>query len=229
MDEEMRATPLILAPTHSIETRLLSTAAVALHLHFLRSGVPSFILLGFGARKFPLLSMLRNLEGHRIALFYYGHGTKKTLIGSEFLNRPFKRTHLITEELDDRWNASILAHLKDSLVFTVACDSADDLGAFLVNNGVRAFVGSTKPLYIVHNLDFNHDRVPDMTDIFTTAPRRLLEGASVDQAVEDFRTRARELMSNYKHVSRVPEVSDVLEYDLRYYTVVGDGGWTWDE
>ena len=225
----MRASPLIIAPTHSRETRLLSAAAVNLHKYFLSKGVRSSILLGFSARKAAFLVRLRMMERQRLAVFYYGHGTKETIIGDEFINRPMPRSHLVTKSLQNPANRKIVDLLRDSLFFTVACESADNLGSWLVDNGVKAFVGSTQPMWITSDFDWDGNGVADITDIMTLAPRRLLEGASLDQAVEDFRGRALEMMNNYQFEVGDSELSKMMDFNVRDYKVLGDGGWKFDE
>ena len=224
----MRASPLIIAPTHSKETRLLSSAAVNLHRYFISKGVESSILLGFGARKAPFLVRLRIMERKRLAIFYYGHGTKETIIGDEFINRQMPRSHLVTKSLENPANRKVIELLRDSLFFTVACDSAEDLGSWLVDNGVRAFVGSTQPMWITQDVDWDKNGVADITDVMTLAPRRLLEGVSLDQAVEDFRGRALEMMNTYQFEVGDPDLSKMMDLNVRDYRVIGDGGWKFD-
>ena len=224
----MLASPLIIAPTHSRETRLLSSAAVNLHRYFLSRGVKSSILLGFGARKAPFLVRLRLMERKRLAVFYYGHGTKTTIIGDEFINRPMPRSHLVTKNVNNPASRKILELLKDSLFFTVACESADDLGAWLVENGVTAFVGSSQPMWITSDMDWDGNGVADITDVMTLAPRRLLEGVSLDQAVEDFRCRALEMLNNYHFEVGDSELSKMMDFNVRDYKVIGNGGWKFD-
>jgi hypothetical protein len=225
----MPTVALIIAPTHSKETRLLSTSAVNLHNYFQRSGVRSYILLGFGARRIPLITMLRSLWGSRLAIFYYGHGSPKTLIGSELINRPIKQLHLITENMRDPLNQRIVRLLRGSIIYTVACDSAEDLGQWLVERGVRAFVGSSKPMWITQDLDFDNDRIPDMTTILTYGPRRLLEGVSLAQAVEDYRSQAMMMANDYSFKHNFPELTEIMDQNVKYYRVIGDGEWKWDD
>ncbi len=225
----MPVVPLIIAPTHSKETRLLSTSAVNLYNYFRLAGARPYILLGFGARRIPLLSMLRSFKGYRLAIFYYGHGTPKTLIGSELITRPMRQFHLLTENLTDPMNKRIVRLLKGSIIYTVACDSAEDLGEWLVEHGVRAFVGSTKPMWITQDLDFNRDHVPDMTTILTLGPRRLLEGYPLSQAVEDYRSIATMMANDYSFKSDFPELTEILDQNVKYYNVIGDGEWRWND
>jgi len=222
----MRAVPLIVAPTHSKETRLLATAAVHLHRWFLSQGFKSNILLGFGARKAPLMAMLNSLRGQPIAMFYYGHGTKKTLLGSEFITRKMPPFHMLTKKRDP-WNNRIISLLRGALIFTVACDSADDLGNYLVSRGIRSFVGSKEPMWITQNLDFDKDGTPDMTGLFTLAPRQLAQGMVLDQAVENYKNRALEMRANYVFNTKYPEVGGLMEKNIRNYGIIGDQGWTW--
>ena len=224
----MRAVPSIVAPTHSKETRWLATAAVHLHRWFLKHGFRSNILLGFGARKAPLMTMLNSLRGQPIALFYYGHGTKRTLIGSEFITRKMPPFHLLTMRRDP-WNTRIIERLRGALIFTVACDSAEELGNYLVGKGIRAFVGSKEPMWITQNLDFDKDGTPDMTSLFTLAPRQLAQGMVLDQAVENYKNKALSMRSNYVFNTRHPEVGELMDKNIRTYGVIGDQGWTWYE
>jgi len=225
----MAAVPLIISPTHSKETRLLATSAVNLHKWFQGAGVRSHILLGFGARKVPLIAKLNALRGQRLAVFYYGHGTATTLIGSEFINRPRRKMHLITMNERDPLNRRIISMLQGALIYTIACDSAETLGTWLVEHGIGAFVGSTKPMWITQDLDFNKDGVPDMTSILTLGPRRLYEGHSLAQSVEDYRTYAMSLASDYRFKFKFPELTGVMDDNINFYRVIGDGRWSWDE
>ena len=222
----MRAVPLIVAPTHSKETRLLATAAVTLHRWFLSKGFKSNILLGFGARKVPLLTMLNSLRGQPIAMFYYGHGTKQTLLGSELVTRKMPPFHMLTKR-QDPWNTKIIERLKGALIFTVACDSAGDLGNYLVSRGIRAFVGSREPMWITQNLDFDRDGTPDMTKLFTLAPMQLAQGITLDQAVENYKNAALSMRANYVFNTRYPGVGALMDKNIRSYGVTGDQGWTW--
>jgi len=225
----MATVPLIIAPTHSKETRLLSTSAVNLHRYFQRSGVSSHILIGFGARKVPLLAKLTALRGQRLAVFYYGHGTPTSLIGSELINRPRRKLHLVTMNEDDPYNMGIVNALKGSLIYTIACDSAETLGAWLVERGVRAFVGSSKPMWITQDLDFNKDHIPDMTSVLTLGPRKLLEGFMLDQAVEDYRSYAMTMAADYSFKFLFPDLTGIMDENVKFYRVIGDGRWTWNE
>lgn len=223
----MRAVPLVVAPTHSKETRLLASAAVHLYRYFKANGWHPHILVGIGARKVPLLTKLNQLRDRRIALFYYGHGSKNSLIGSELLSRNIHPHRMLTER-DDPVNQGIVRRLKDGLVYTVACDSADELGVYLVERGVGAFVGSTQPMWIVQNLDFDADSIPDMTELLTLGPRHLAEGESLEQAVEDYRCRALEMRNNYTWHTTYPEVAEIMEQNLVHYKIIGDKGWMLD-
>lgn len=224
----MQAVPIIVSPTHSKETRLLATSAVTLHRFFKSKGIRSNILLGFGARKLPLLTAMNAAKGRRIALFYYGHGTQQTLIGSEVLTRPFSRCHLVTKNLKNPIMRKMYQSLKDGLVFTIACDSAANLGTFMVDNGIRAFVGSIKPMEITHDLDFDRDGVRDMRDVMTIAPRSLVEGANLSQAVENYRTRALEMFNAYNFKVSAPDLQQMMDRNIKYYKIIGDGGWMFD-
>ena len=184
--------------------------------------------MGFSARKAPFLVRLKIMERQRLAVFYYGHGTKQTIIGDEFMNRPIPRAHLVTKDLDKPANRKTVELLRGCLFFTVACDSADDLGYWLVDNGVEAFVGSTQPMWITQDFDWDGNGVADITDVMTLAPRRLLEGASLDQAVEDFRGRALEMMNNYQFEVGASDLSEMMDFNVRDYKVIGNGGWKFD-
>jgi len=221
----MRAAPLIIAPSHTRETRILAPAAVNLYRFFLSNGVRAHLIAGTGARRLPLLVKLRALREQRIAVFYYGHGTKKTLIGDELGIRKTPNFHLVTENLGNRINRRIIEGLQGSLVYTIACDSADDLGEFLVANGVRAFVGSTVPMFITHDFDWDRNNVPDITDAMTVGPRRLYGGATLEQAVEDYRSRAFTMMNEYDFKVRNKELSLMMDQNVRNYKIIGDGGW----
>jgi len=226
----MRATPLIVAPSHSKETRLLAPAAVNLYRFFISNGIRAHLIAGTGARRLPLLVKLKALRNHRIAMFYYGHGTKKTLIGDELVNRKTPQFHLVTKDLGNRINRKVIEGLQGAMIYTVACDSADDLGEFLVGNGVRAFVGSTMPMFITQDFDWDRNRVPDITDVMTLGPRRLYGGATLEQAVEDFRGRAFEMMNDYNFNVQNKELAFMMDQNVRNYKVIGDGGWRfWQE
>ncbi len=223
----MRAVPLVIAPTHSAASRLLSAAAVHLYRYFAANGWHPHILLGFGARKMPLLWKLNSMRGRRVALFYYGHGTKDSLVGSELLSRERAKFRMISERADPV-NRAIVRRLEGALVYTVACDSADDLGAYLVERGAGAFVGSTQPMWIVQDLDFDKDDIPDMTELLTLGPRHLAEGAGLEQAVEDYRCRALEMKNNYIFNTGYPEVADIMEQNINHYKIIGEKGWMMD-
>lgn len=223
----MRAVPLVVAPTHSKESRLLAAAAVHLYRYFKANGWRPHVLVGIGARKVPLLAKLNALRGRRVAMFYYGHGTKNSLIGSEILSRNLKPRRMITER-SDPLNVSIIRRLEGALLYTVACDSAGDLGVHLVNSGVGAFVGSTQPMWIVQDLDFDADSIPDMTELLTLGPRKLAEGANLEQAVEDYRCRALEMRNNYIFESAYPDIADIMYQNIDHYQVIGEKGWMMD-
>jgi hypothetical protein len=225
----MKATALIIAPTHSRETRLLSTAAVHLHHWLMDKGEESYILIGVGARKLPLLTMLNNLRGRKLAVFYYGHGTHNTLIGSEVLVRKRPKRHLLTDNEGNPLNRRIVEGLQGSMIYTVACDSAVDLGRWLTERGVRAFAGSTMPMWIVQNLDFDGNGVPDMTDLLTFAPRRLAENIPLGEAVESYKERAYEMRTNYTLETPYGDMADVIDPNVDYYTIIGDKGWKWND
>lgn len=175
-----------------------------------------------------MLAMLNSLNGRPIALFYYGHGTKRTLIGSEFITRKMPPFHMLNKR-SDPWNNKIIERLKGGLIFTVACDSADDLGNYLVSRGIRAFVGSREPMWITQNLDFDQDGTPDMTGLFTLAPKQLAQGVALDQAVENYKNKALEMRANYVFNTRYPEVGALMDKNIRNYGVIGDQGWMWDD
>jgi len=223
----MQAIPIVVAPTHSKETRLLSTAAVHLYRYLRANGWHPHILVGIGARRLPMLAKLNAIKGGRIAMFYYGHGTKNSLIGSEIISRRRSPMRLITKR-SDPVNRAIVRRLEGGLLYTIACDSADDLGVHLVNSGVDSFVGSTQPMWIVQNLDFDADDVPDMTELLTLGPRHLAEGASLDQAVEDYKCRALEMGHNYTFNSEYPELADIMVPNIEHYKVIGNKGWMMD-
>jgi hypothetical protein len=120
---------------------------------------------------------------------YCGHGNAKELTPNG-------------QPIFDDSNASYFA---GAVVIAIACESAKWLGLTAVSKGAKAYIGFTDLVYIPESTDA-HNYMGDFVRAFMTIPLSLLDGYTVNQAVQNFKEQCDRYAQKY----------DEKEYDEVY-------------
>lgn len=117
-------------------------------------------------------------------VFFNGHGTPASIHGHK------------NDKVIDVKSASLL---KEKVVYARSCDALSELGTEAVNKGCKAFIGYKGKFLIPRTNEYESTPAKDKTarpvlQVSNIIGKRLLKGATVQKAIDDTQSRARELM-----------------------------------
>lgn len=203
--------PFIVFPSFSEATRISSLIADNLDEWFRNEGYDTWGLEENAANPLRLRQELRNynmaVNGRKffplvntwlhtspqtdrpLMLVYVGHGQDGALIGNERWGFASEFGQLLSTR-PGPLNLSVVNTLRDAIVVTIACDSLQELGPWLVERGIGAYTGCSTPIDVSLD-DMDGDDVPDIVKMFSIIPQQLALGATVEDAVEAMKADAR--------------------------------------
>jgi hypothetical protein len=156
---------VVAAPVMDTPTIISSWAAKIVDEYARRKGYETIPLFGPLANSFSLLFINSNI------FFYYGHGTKDSLIG-EFIFLPMVSTLNV-----DR--------LRDKIVFTMACNSGKELGRLAVEKGAKCYLGAVTEMYAAFPAS-DRNYLDDWIYLQTIIPIGLLNGDTAGEAYNKY-------------------------------------------
>lgn len=163
--------------------------------------------------KYKILSWIRanrltlSFNKHYDAVFYFGHGLKDRLGDFFIYILP------IISKRNVHW-------FKDKIIYTMACDSSQELGKFAIERGVRAYFGQTKKYYAFQP-SLNYKYLNDWYDLIISIPKYLMCGDSCFMALQKYEKKANELYSKYLNLNNRMNIS-MLFSNAMYLELYGD-------
>lgn len=194
-------------------TSLSAIAAGRLAAFLNEKKVPFTLLPGLLPGRWYFETFLQN-HPEVDAIFYLGHGTEKTLVGSE-----------VFWAMLDTENNKIL---KDKIVWTMACLSAVDLGPDSIKDGCRAWFGHLV-LYNAAYSDESHAFMDDWIDYVIHTPKLLAQGLTCGEAFAAYKAKLAGYIARYEEMERDPTkypnadwVVTTARSNLTEYRLLGD-------
>lgn len=138
------------------------------------------LLWGIAANRLAFNYMAK--KKHYDIVMYVGHGTKGNLKGE----------HIFGSIINKR-NISLL---KDSIVLTMACLSAAELGKTAIQKGVKAYIGGTDLIY-AHYPEKERDYLKDWRDEYSTYFKEVIDGKNVYDAYRSFQNKMTHYINIY--------------------------------
>lgn len=171
---------LVIAPLMDIPTATSFDTASHLIEWAQARGHTVLTLTGSAALR-PLL-VFRMLAQNPDLVSYFGHGTENALIGS-FIFYAMA-------------NPSVAPMFQETIVHTMACLSAVELGHAMIHAGSPAYFGADYYLLAAFP-EPDHNYLADWKDYMTVIPKSLLDGESTGMAFERYRQRCTEYIQLY--------------------------------
>ncbi|MCD6161946.1 MAG: hypothetical protein J7K40_05985 [candidate division Zixibacteria bacterium] len=126
--------------------------------------------------------VIKKLVENGDALFvYYGHGYPSKLCG--------RIPPLCTKDAEGFIDTENTDVLRDSVTYAVSCWTAKRLGRSAEAAGAQCYVGFRKPVYVAFPLK-EHNYRADIIDVWNTFPLRMIEGATVANAMTAMRDKS---------------------------------------
>lgn len=171
---------LVIAPLMDIPTATSFNTATHLVEWARAQGHTVLTLAGSTALR-PLL-IYQMLAQNPDIVSYFGHGTENALIGS-FIFYAMA-------------NPSVAPMFKETIVHTMACLSALELGQAIVQAGSPAYFGADYYLLAAFP-EPDHNYLADWQDYMTVIPKSLLGGEPTGVAFERYKRRCSEYIQRY--------------------------------
>ena len=182
----------------------------------LNSGFKFETLDGVMANKPPFLNILRTKPEIDLVI-YAGHGTPDALCGDSLLCNMFTIVDV------PRYKRLI----EDKIVIAAPCClSARKLGKVMIENGARAYLGSTESMYAQFN-DEDHAYMLDWYDMFLTLYKHtVLENAG--RGYDMYIRKCQHYIDFYYAHIREWKNADwnimAVKRNMKYFTLLGDRG-----
>lgn len=229
--------PLIIHPYFSDAT-VISTK-LASHLidwFYFERGIQTFDVPGFHARPRTLIRTLHEMRiwdgGSTPLVVYIGHGKEESWLGYEyhtFLDRLLSLPNQVLLDTSHRLlNNLMINNLKNSIIVSIACRTLSTLGPFLINHGIKAYLGSTTNMNVSLE-DYNQDDIRDIYDLYSMPVKTLALGGTVREAAENTRALAAKYKSCCGRLSGGfrDECNELFSLVRDNYGYVGDGDARW--
>lgn len=190
--------PLIICPTMTKETMLVSFAADELNKYFIKHGFSPMYLTDLRVRKGLLFrSTFLNPEFKRgqNLVIYYGHGFPDSWVGLETpRHRLVPRTRLLVNGVNTDWIAN------SNYIYTMACYTMQSLGKSMVKDHGALLYGGSKSKVNFELYDSIHDDEMsyDFVEVFNSFPIALAHGLTIGQAIEVFYKTIDEYLRRYE-------------------------------
>lgn len=172
----MKKKILLIAPLIDIPTITSNLLAYDLLAYLGRDNIKDKfdvdLLWGLGANRlsFDFYTKFKKYD----LVMYVGHGTKNNLKGE----------HLFGSII----NKNNISRLKDSIVLTMACSSAAELGRVAIQKGVKAYIGGEDLIYASYP-EKERNYLDDWRDEYGTYFKEVIDGKNVYEAYRDFQRK----------------------------------------
>lgn len=202
----IKGTVIIVAPHMDLPTTFSAEAAFELADWLETHGVKYKMLYGVQANPYSFKFAIRLFKPKLIC--YYGHGTPSSLFG--------QWGNMVTVE-----SAYILGN---QLVYTMACESAKELGKRVGELNGNYF-GSTQPMYGGFP-EFEHNYLKDFIECWNIIPRYLLAGYTAEKALQAYKSRCSYYIDMYESMTdkwvNADWYADAMRENRDWYVFIGD-------
>lgn len=224
--------PLIVAANRSPATRISFKTALHLNNWFRERGVEPICLFGPKARRNFLGRALKQLKANEEPphlVIFISHGEDNLIVGQETgilrVVKTFPRLALVAQGQNDHW-------FKDCIVVALCCDTLEELGPSVIENGAVAYLGSNRKM-LVDLTDLDSSESLDVVDVFSESVKCLAEGNSVRVATQEHKEEAKyflDLCINQGFCEARGlggEYIYGMNMNSRFFDYIGDGNATW--
>lgn len=198
---------LLIAPLHDYPTSLSIRAAFQINQFLNSQRIPHDFLWGFSANR-PAINYLTRKYTYN-GVFYYGHGMEDRL-GDALM---------IIKGLIDTKN---IGSLRNSIMYTMACLSGQELAREAIKKGVRAYYGhKIRYFAFVERIGIKYNFLQDWISLVNYIPYQLLNGVSTAIALHKYETYANMLYSRYIGLDKEVNL-ELLYKNALYLELYGD-------